>query len=187
MQRTSKRVLEVIPYETRGVRSKLRSDTSPSSAWVGRADSKTVVQHVQLLRERGDGLALLSVPRPKLTKQTLNIATKVTQPAQLTLESASAHRADPSMFARAHARRRGPPRTGAQDRAATSGIHSVNVIHRPSWQYGPGAIALLGNTAKPDGPRNASTEISRSSHARGSLCSATVPVITRATTDAGRR
>ena len=69
----------------------------------------------------------------------------------------------------------------------TSGIHSVKVIHRPSWQCGPGAINGLGETARPDGARNSSTETSRESHLRGSSWSATVPVITRATTGAGHR
>ncbi len=44
VDRSSERVLEVVPDQTAGGASRLRSQTSPCSAWVGRLDSKTVVR-----------------------------------------------------------------------------------------------------------------------------------------------
>jgi len=70
-----------------GVWSRLPSDTSPCSAWVGRVDSKTTSRSASSrARSGGDRVGLPSVGRPKLAVQALDVLAKGTQVAQVTVE-----------------------------------------------------------------------------------------------------
>ena len=168
VDRAAKRVLQVVPDEAApGAKQVAQRDVPVQRLGREARFKDDRSQRGQPLAKRRDRGALLGVGRSQLAEQTLDVVAQLTRPPSSRSHSRSASciylSIRPSSRASSMETAEWISRSGS-----TLGTHSVNVIHRPSWWCRPSAIKRLGDTDKPEGIRNSSTETSRSSHLRGS-------------------